>query len=100
MRWLVDHFAADRVLGTDLTRRLVATSLAGVANVETVTGRALLELVPEWQMTNYLDDLSGFQPPPSRLQYKTLGLSGGRADSIGRPFPLAPDNHLRRGLLP
>ena len=29
VRWLADHFATDSVLGTDLTRRLVATSSVG-----------------------------------------------------------------------
>ena len=71
VRWLADHFASDSVLGTDLTRRLVATSLVGAANVAAQTGVAFSVLVPEWQMANYLDDLPGFDQPASRLRYKT-----------------------------
>ncbi len=90
VRWLVDNFASDTLLGTNLTRLLVATRLTGVTNVETVLGEPFEELVPEWQLTNYLDDLSGFQAPPSRLRYKTWNFRAA-ADSIGRPFPLEPD---------
>ena len=41
VRWLADHFANDTVLGTDLTRRLVATRLVGAANVEAADGYRL-----------------------------------------------------------
>ncbi|MDF3052003.1 MAG: hypothetical protein K0S19_108, partial [Geminicoccaceae bacterium] len=90
VRWLVDNFASDTLLGTNLTRLLVATRLTGVTNVENVLGERFEVLVPEWQLTNYLDDLSGFQPPPSRLRYKTWNFRAA-GDSIGRPFPLQPD---------
>ena len=91
VRWLVDHFASDTVLGADLTRRLVETRLVGAANVEAVTGASLSVIIPEWQMTNYLDDLPDFDQPSSRLRYKTWNFRSA-ADSIGRPFyPLVPD---------
>jgi hypothetical protein len=90
VRWLADHFASDTLLGTDLTRRLVATRLVGAANVETQTGIGFDVLVPEWQMTNYLDDLPEYQLVASRLRYKTWNFRGA-ADSLGQAYPLSPD---------
>ena len=90
VRWLADHFASDTLLGTDLTRRLVATRLVGAANVETQTGIGFDVLVPEWQMTNYLDDLPEYQQVSSRLRYKTWNFRGA-ADSLGQIYPLVPD---------
>lgn len=90
VRWLVDHFAVDSVLGRDLTRRLVATSLVGPHNVRAQTGLSLSALIPEWQMANYLDDLPGFSASSARLRYKTWNLRA-TADSLARPFPLVPE---------
>jgi hypothetical protein len=97
VRWLVDHFASDSVLGTDLTRRLVATSLTGATNVVAQTGVAFSVLVPEWQMANYLDDLAGFDEPASRLRYKTWNFRELFPDSLSRSFPLIPDNTAGNG---
>ncbi|HEU5304806.1 MAG TPA: hypothetical protein VFU40_09205, partial [Gemmatimonadales bacterium] len=91
VRWLADHFAADSVFGTDLTRKLVRTSLTGVANVAAQTGVSFSTLVPEWQLTNYLDDLPGFSDPASRLRYKTWNFRQiAAANSLA--FPLVPDS--------
>jgi hypothetical protein len=90
VRWLADHFATDTLLGTDLTRRLVATRLIGEANVEAQTSIGFDVLVPEWQMTNYLDDLPEYQQVSSRLRYKTWNFRGA-ADSLGQVYPLVPD---------
>ena len=90
VRWLADHFASDTVLGTDLTRRLVATRLIGEANVEAQISVGFDVLVPEWQMTNYLDDLPEYQQISSRLRYKTWNFRGA-ADSLGQAYPLVPD---------
>jgi hypothetical protein len=92
VRWLADHFASDSVLGTDLTRRLEATTLVGASNVASQTGVDFSILVPEWQMANYLDDLPGFDQPGSRLRYKTWNFRQLFPDSLGQPFPLVPDN--------
>ncbi len=97
VRWLADHFASDTVLGTDLTQRLVATSLVGASNVTAQTGVDFSVLVPEWQMTNYLDDLPGFNQPGSRLRYKTWNFRQVFSDSLGQPFPLVPDNTTGSG---
>jgi hypothetical protein len=90
VRWLIDHFAVDTLLGTDLTRRLVATRLIGAANVQAQTGTGFDVLLPEWQMANYLDDLPEYQQVSSRLRYKTWNFRGA-ADSLGRSYPLVPD---------
>ncbi|HEV8178027.1 MAG TPA: hypothetical protein VGP44_10100 [Gemmatimonadales bacterium] len=97
VRWLADHFATDSVLGTDLTRRLVATSLVGAANVVAQTSVPFSVLVPEWQMTNYLDDLPGFNQPGARLRYKSWNFRQLFPDSIQQPFPLVPDNTTGNG---
>jgi len=97
VRWLADHFATDSVLGTDLTKRLVATNLVGAANVSAQTGVDFSVLLPEWQMTNYLDDLPGFSQPGSRLRYKTWNFRQVFPDSLGQAFPLAPDNTTGNG---
>ncbi|MBA3444415.1 MAG: hypothetical protein H0T58_06130 [Gemmatimonadales bacterium] len=90
VRWLADQFATDTLLGTDLTRRLVGTSLTGVANVQAVTGQTFQVLIPEWQLANFVDDLPGFQAASPRLRYKTWNFRAA-ADSIARTFPLVPD---------
>ncbi|HEU5170601.1 MAG TPA: hypothetical protein VFU46_08680 [Gemmatimonadales bacterium] len=81
VRWAADEFGTTtenlsqfRVRGTDFTRKLVQTQLNGAANVATQSGEAFSNLVPQWQMANYLDDLPGFTPSSSRLQYLTLDL--------------------------
>jgi hypothetical protein len=91
VRWLADHFASDSVLGTDLTHRLVQTNLVGTANVAAQTGVDFSILVAEWQLTNYLDDLPGFNQPGARLRYKSWNFRDVAA-SNSRPFPLVPDS--------
>lgn len=98
VRWLADHYAADSN-GTSLTRQLVGTSLLGAANVQAATGASMSELVPLWQMANYLDNLPGFSPPDPRLQYPSWDfrqifdtLNAQRPDLVPREFPLRPDS--------
>ncbi len=75
VRWIADQFAADTILGTDLTRALVQTSLVGAANIQSVTGTTLATLVPQWLMAVYLDDGPDLpQEPTGRLRYKSWGL--------------------------
>ena len=90
VRWLADHFAGDSILGTSLTRALVATNQVGSSNVASRTGVDFSTLVGEWQMTNYLDDLPGFTASWSRLRYKSWDFRFA-ADSVGLSFPLVPD---------
>lgn len=98
LRWLADHYAADSN-GTSLTRQLVGTSLLGHANVESATGESLAELIPLWQLANYLDNLPGFAPADARLQYPSWDfrqifdtLNAQRPDLVTREYPLLPDS--------
>jgi hypothetical protein len=91
VRWLADHFATDTILGTDFTRRLVATSISGGSNVEAQTGEEFSKLVGQWQLANYLDDLPGFTEPTARLRYKSWNFRQ-EAAAEGLPYPLTPDS--------
>jgi hypothetical protein len=98
VRWLADHYATDS-LGTSLTRQLEATTLVGSANVVAATGVGMSDLVPPWQLANYLDNLPGFVPSDPRLAYPSWDfryiydtLNAQRPDLVTRPYPLVPDS--------
>jgi hypothetical protein len=69
VRWLADHYATTPTIGTDLTRALDGTSRTGADNIVRVTHATFSSLVINWQLANYLDDLSGFTPADPLLQY-------------------------------
>jgi hypothetical protein len=57
------------------------------------------ELIPIWQMANYLDNLLGFTPVDPRLEYPSWDfrhiydtLNFQRPDLYPREYPLAPDS--------
>jgi hypothetical protein len=89
VRWLADHFGGGTVLGTELTRQLVASAQVGSVNVVARTGVNFSTLVGEWQLANYLDDLPGFDPGDSRLDYTSWNFRDAAAARGG--FPLVPD---------
>jgi hypothetical protein len=98
VRWLADHYAADSI-GTSLTRQLVGTTLLGAANVEAATGATMSQLVPLWQLANYLDNLPGFTAADPRLAYPSWDfrhiydtLHVQRPDLVSRKYPLRPDS--------
>ena len=90
VRWLADNFAGTTVLGTELTRALVATNQVGSANVVARTGVDFSTLVSEWQLTNYVDDLPGFSPGSNRLRYTSWNFRTAAEPNGG--FPLVPDS--------
>jgi hypothetical protein len=90
VRWLADQFGGSTVLGTELTRKLLATSQVGSANVTAQTRVDFSTLVSEWQLTNYLDDLPGFSPGGSRLSYTSWNFR--EVGDLNGGFPLVPDN--------
>jgi hypothetical protein len=49
------------------------------------------QLVPAWQLANYLDDLGGFVPSDTRLRYSSINLRTSLA-SLWPSFPLDPDS--------
>jgi hypothetical protein len=106
VRWAADQFGsgadnlpAFRVRGTDFTRALVQTQLNGSTNVQGASGESFSTLVTQWQLANFLDDLSGFSPSSDRLRYVTINLRQQFASlhdqdpgSFAREYPLAPDS--------
>jgi hypothetical protein len=92
VRWLSDHFAADTLLGTEVTRALERTTLTGSSNVASVTGIPFVQLVGEWQLANFTESIPGFTGSNGRLHYRTwdLGFAFAQA-SGGQPYPLVPD---------
>lgn len=97
VRWLADHYAADSN-GTSLTRQLVGTALVGSTNVQAATGASMSELIPLWQLANYLDNLPGFAPADPRLQYPSWDfrhiydtLNFQNPAVVPRKYPLVPD---------
>ena len=106
LRWMMDHYATDTVLGSNITRSLVNTSKLGAANVASAVGVPFATLVTEWQLANYLDNLPGF-PQDSRLRYKTWNFRSTYAANypqvFSKPFPLTPDStsagYVRSGTL-
>jgi hypothetical protein len=101
VRWVLDQFAQTQPLGTDLTRKLLQTSLTGVANVSQQTGAQFSQIDPEWLLSIYLDDLAGFTPASTRLELTSWGLravwTNPANQSTANPpgpfdgFPLEPD---------
>jgi hypothetical protein len=90
VRWLVDHFAADTLIGTDLTRSLTMTDLTGAANVTSVTGVAFSQLVSYWQMANYTEQFPAFAAS-GLLRYRTWDLESAFGAAVGLSYPLFPD---------
>ena len=100
LRWVLDQFATDTILGTDLTQKLVRTAATGVANITTATGGDFSTMVPEWLLAAYLDDLPGFTPLSDRIKFKSWGLRGIWTNPVNQDpplrggfhgFPLKPD---------
>jgi hypothetical protein len=95
VRWMVDQFAADSVLGTAFTRQLVGTADFGVTNVENRTATAFSILVPQWQIANFTEGDTTFvqTAATSRFRYKTWNLR--RIFTLNptvfpEPYPLVP----------
>jgi len=95
VRWLVDQFASDSVLGSAFTRQLVGTADFGVTNVENRTGVAFPILVPQWQIANFTEGDTTFvqTAATSRFRYKTWDLR--RIFTLNpsvfpQPYPLVP----------
>jgi hypothetical protein len=97
LRWVVDHFAQDTIIGNDFTTRIVETPNTGAANLVAATGESFSRMVVEWQLANYLDDDSTITAQLSdRLRFKSWGLRSIWLDSrnaqiFPNGFPLKPD---------
>ncbi|MES2304225.1 MAG: hypothetical protein V4558_01885 [Gemmatimonadota bacterium] len=95
VRWNADHFASDSLLGTSLTRALEMTTLTGSENIAAATGQIFSNLVGEWQLANYTENLPGF-PQTGRLRYRTWDFRGTFSRNspaiFAKPYPLTPDS--------
>jgi hypothetical protein len=95
VRWMADHFAADTLKGTQLTRALLQGGSPGEGNVVSATGLPFEQAVGEWLLANYLENLPDF-PQTGRLRYRTWNLRGTYAanspSTFERPYPLMPDS--------
>jgi hypothetical protein len=94
LRWTLDQFASDTILGTATTRQLVQTTALGAANVVAATGGNFQTMVAQYLMALYLDD-SGFTEPTGRLRLKSWGLRSIFLDPANQQifpggFPLVP----------
>lgn len=85
--WLSDHFAADTLRGTEITRKLVQTAQTGAANVAAATGVPFATLAGEWHLANYLENLPGY-PQQGRLRYRSFNLRDLYSRNSPSPFPL------------
>ena len=96
LRWVIDQFATDTILGSDLTPSLV-TGPGGAATISGRTGQSFSQLVPEWLLAAYLDDLPNFAGASARLRFKSWGLRAIYTDPrnvqvFPNGFPLRPDS--------
>ncbi len=74
LRWVLDQFASDSILGIDLTRALDNTANTGIANLQAATGGSFATMVPEWLMASYLDDGPDLPVESTgRLRFKSWG---------------------------
>lgn len=94
VRWAIDvHDLPEAAALTSLVR----TSQKGVANLTARIGRSWEELLAEWSLAMYLDDLPGVTVGSSRLTFPSWQLgdifAGMRADfpaTYPRSYPLVP----------
>lgn len=96
LRWVIDQFATDTIVGSDLTPSLV-TGPGGAATITARTGQNFSQLVPEWLLATYLDDLPAFTGASARLRFKSWGLRSiytdvRNAQIFPNGFPLKPDS--------
>jgi hypothetical protein len=100
VRWLADHFAAEPMLGTDLTRALVQTTRTGAENVVSAVELPFDRLIGEWQLANYLEDHPDFGDltAGTRFGYTSWNIREVYASfhqqnpgQFPRAYPLEPD---------
>ncbi len=96
LRWVIDQFATDTIIGSDFTPALV-TGPGGGASIVARTGTPFAQLVTEWLLAAYLDDLATFTPASPRLRLRSWGLRSIWTDTRNAQifpggFPLKPDS--------
>lgn len=92
-RWAIDHFATDEAA---FIRALVSGPETGVSNITARTGLAYPQVVSDYSLAMFLDDLPGFTPSRSVLRFPSWNLRAvmGGMNAInpyinGNPWTLA-----------
>lgn len=68
LRWAADHASATEA---QFFRDFTTSGVTGVANVEARTGRPWAEMLGEWSVAAYTDDIGGFAPGNPRLRMRS-----------------------------
>jgi len=97
LRWVLDQFSTDTIFGSDKTPALIQTAAVGVPNLTSGTGGNFSDMVVEWLLSAFLDDLSGFTGSSPRLRFRSWGLRSiwtdpRNAQIFPNGFPLKPDS--------
>jgi hypothetical protein len=99
VRWALDNHPVDEAA---FLTSLVHSSQAGVANLTTRLGRPWEDILGEWSLALYLDDVQGFTPSNGRIRFPSWNLRSiyqGFNDDFCKPtscrgyplaFPLVP----------
>lgn len=94
IRWAIDNHQVDEAA---FLSALTRTNQTGVSNLTARLGRSWEEILGEWSLALYLDDLPGFVPVNSRLQMPSwnlrsifAGMHGDFPATFLSPFPLTP----------
>src|SRR5690606_12134009 len=90
-QWLFIKYIMGHYGGTDLLGQLTQTTLSGVANVTSATGRSWSALLADWSVALWADDapeLQGLTLDP-RFTFPELNLREEYAQR-NQPFPLGP----------
>ncbi|HTO73677.1 MAG TPA: hypothetical protein VMJ30_07655, partial [Gemmatimonadales bacterium] len=93
VRWFMDQFAVDTVLGTDMTRALETTTDIGYINAANRSGVDFPTLVTQWNLANYLEGDTNFvqNAATARFRYKTWDLRHiYTINNFPKPYPLTP----------
>ncbi len=64
LRWAADHHAQN---DAQFFRDFVTSPVTGTANIEARTGRRWEDLLGEWTLASYVDDIGGFTPQNARI---------------------------------
>jgi len=106
VRYLVDRYATDTTTAAwnVFTRRMLATSDVGAANVANRTGDTFTNVVNRWALADWVSDLPGFTAP-SALKYDSwsfratyASLNSQDPGNFPKAFPLTPTQSAGRAV--
>ena len=71
LRWAADHYGPTEA---QFFKDFTSSAVTGIPNLEARTGRPWEELLGEWSLAMYLDDLPAFSPENPRLRFPSWNL--------------------------